>query len=189
MNDIAALKTPENMMITLAHSIGEFIQYWGFRRIHGQVWTLIYLSKTPLHATEIVARLGVSKALVSLAINELLDYNLIILTSEPERKVKTYVANPELFKVIREVLRARELPMLERIVKDYESLSASHPSEAQNVDNNRLDSLGKMARMASGFTSAFVTGKEGSGMTDSASLNTLIAVLSQDESTGGHQSN
>lgn len=99
----------------LADSIGEFIQYWGFRKIHGQVWTLVYLSRDPLHATEIVQRLGVSKALVSLALRELAEFRLVEITSKPGRKVKTYVANPNVFAVICDVLRSRELVILHKV--------------------------------------------------------------------------
>ena len=61
----------------LISNIGAFIEYWGFRNIHGRVWGTIYLSNKPMSTPEIVERLDVSKALISGAINELLDHGLI----------------------------------------------------------------------------------------------------------------
>jgi DNA-binding transcriptional regulator GbsR (MarR family) len=55
----------------LSTFIGHFIRYWGFRNIHGQIWTIVYLSETPLSGAEIVKFLKVSKALVSPALKEL----------------------------------------------------------------------------------------------------------------------
>jgi DNA-binding transcriptional regulator GbsR (MarR family) len=149
------LKSPEYQIITLAHGVGDFIQYWGFRRIHGQVWTLIYLAKEPLHATEIVNRLGVSKALISLAINELVEYGLISQTSEPERKIKTYTANPKMFTVIRDVLRSRELPLLERVVNDQRNLEEVL-SEAADINPQRLAAIGEMANSAREFLASYL---------------------------------
>jgi len=146
---------PEAQIITLAHGIGDFIQYWGFRRIHGQVWTLIYLSKEPIHATEIVARLGVSKALISLAINELVGYGLIIQTSEPDRKIKTYAANPKIFAIIRDVLRTRELDLLKRIVNDHKSLNETL-GDSPEISAERLAAIGEMAMAAYGFLSEWL---------------------------------
>lgn len=63
---------------TLAEQVGSFIQYWGFKKIHGQIWTHVWLAKNPIDATTLVLRLEVSKALISLAIKDLVHYDVII---------------------------------------------------------------------------------------------------------------
>ena len=32
----------------LAEGFGQFIRYWGFRQIHGEVWSVVYLAPAPL---------------------------------------------------------------------------------------------------------------------------------------------
>ena len=128
---------------SLADGVGEFIQYWGFRKIHGQVWLLVFLSAEPLSATEMKEFFGVSKALLSLAIHELLDYRLIEQSSSPDRKVKTYAANPNLMEVIGEILRNRELQMIDRVVRDERHLL----SLCQKDSPIRRDRLEKICSM------------------------------------------
>ncbi len=92
----------------LSLAVGNFIRYWGFRRIHGAIWTQLYLSLGPLSATQLVRRLKVSKALVSPALGELEKWKLILPVQADNAKTKFFTANPEVFNVIRKVLETRE---------------------------------------------------------------------------------
>lgn len=38
---------------SLSDSVGDFIRHWGFRRIHGQIWTQVFLSKDSLSGAEL----------------------------------------------------------------------------------------------------------------------------------------
>lgn len=134
----------------LAEQIGYFIEYWGFKKIHGQMWTHIYLSSSPISAVELSQKLGVSKALISLSIRDLEAYNLIHQIETDNKKTKLFVANAEIFKVITNVLRSRELLMLKQIQADFEILkNQSHPGDSQNLDSSRVDELGNMVTTAS----------------------------------------
>lgn len=133
----------------LAEQVGHFIQYWGFKKIHGQLWTHVYLSATPISALELGKRLDVSKALVSLSMKDLLEYDLIIPAESPNKKLKLYIANPDVFNVILDVLRKREVPMLEKIEKDFESLEKNcEELQPPELDPHKVDQLGQMISMA-----------------------------------------
>ena len=136
----------------MAATVGDFIRYWGFRRIHGQLWTLIYLSKDPLSGAELLRMLNVSKALVSPALSELLDYKLIRVIATDGR-TKKYTANPEVFQVIRNILQQREKKLLENAQKHYEKLDTfeGHQYDQNSrIEHDRLDALGEMIS-AAGF--------------------------------------
>jgi two-component system phosphate regulon sensor histidine kinase PhoR len=45
-----------NPLHSLSEQIGDFIQYWGFKKIHGMIWTHLYLSSTPLSAHELIQK-------------------------------------------------------------------------------------------------------------------------------------
>lgn len=136
-------------MNRLAEQVGLFIQYWGFKKIHGELWTHIYLSAHPISAIELGKRLEVSKALVSLSMKDLLHYNLILPAESPNKKLKLFVANPDVFNVILNVLKNRERPMLDRIEKDFlafEKVVQSH--SPQDINPHRVEQLGQMISTA-----------------------------------------
>lgn len=130
----------------LAEQIGNFIEYWGFKKIHGQIWTHIYLSPTPLSALELIARLKVSKALISLAMKDLIHYQLISQTAESlEKKNKFFTANPNVFDAIRYVLETRELHLMQQIRGEHKLLKEfQKASNAPMIDEKKLKSLGIM---------------------------------------------
>lgn len=139
----------------LAEQIGGFIEYWGFKKVHGQIWTHLYLSPTPLSAQDLISRLKVSKALISLSMKDLLEYELVIQTEDSlERKNKFYYANPDVFGVIRRVLEVRETQMLARVSTEYRGLNEmvsepiapalKGPTPAPLVNADRMSRLGEM---------------------------------------------
>jgi DNA-binding transcriptional regulator GbsR (MarR family) len=146
-------------MNRLADKVGTFIEYWGFKKIHGQMWTHLYLSPRPLSAQELISRLRISKALVSLSLKDLLHYGLIFQTDESlNKKNKFYQANPDVFGVIRNILVSREQELLRvthaecGLLRDLtQGADLSSP-----VDKNRLESLNQMVEGAGHTLSAMI---------------------------------
>lgn len=131
----------------LADLVGDFIRYWGFRKIHGEIWTVVYLSSHSMSGAEIVELLKVSKALVSPALKELEAEGLIFQTESENSKTKRYSAPENVNKIIQNVLRRREKPMMKKIVTSYEEL-VDHVSDKTEIDQSRLQRLGKMINTA-----------------------------------------
>src|SRR6185312_12078365 len=130
----------------LANEVGDFICYWGFKRIHGRLWTHIYLAKTPLDAGRLMQRLKVSKALISLSLNDLLKYEVIHEAEKSPRGTQTYVANPDVLDVILNVLRRRERKMLAKAETSHRMLSSltGETHSRANCHKDRIDALGRM---------------------------------------------
>ena len=99
----------------VVNQIGEFIQYWGFKNVHGRIWVHLFLTSEPLTASDLIERLKISKALVSMSINDLIDYDVIQTVGKSSRGSTLYRANPDVISVIENVLRKRERRMLSRI--------------------------------------------------------------------------
>lgn len=131
----------------LSHSVGEFIRYWGFRKVHGAIWTQLYLHKAPLSGTELAARLDLSKALISPALSELLDWKLIHQVESADDKTKLYTAAPDVNEVIRYVLKRREEKMMEKISSSLAAVQ-NKSLENQGIDKKRLENLGAMVSAA-----------------------------------------
>lgn len=128
---------------SLSLSIGNFIRYWGFRRIHGAIWTQLYLSKTPLSCTGLTQKLGLSKALISPALDELCNYKLIEEAPAPNEKTKVYKATENINEVIKHILEIRERKMLKQITRDFDSFKQKDASN-DDYDQSRVESLGDM---------------------------------------------
>lgn len=129
----------------LAESIGEFIDYWGFRRVHGEIWAHVYLSEKPLSGSDLVKRLGVSKALVSPALKELEDFELIYQIKSDDARAKLYRANENFLSVIKTVLRKREFPLLSKVQQQYEK-TAEHSLDdgIYSLNSEKFSQLGLM---------------------------------------------
>lgn len=119
----------------LEEIVGHFIQYWGFKRIHGRIWTHLFTSKIPLDSQELMDRLGVSKGLMSLAIRDLLEHEVIIASHSGKHGTVFYEANKDLMGVISKVLRTRESVMLGSARMSSEALLRLKPSE---IEKNAL---------------------------------------------------
>jgi DNA-binding transcriptional regulator GbsR (MarR family) len=141
-------KAPQSLR-RLSKKIGDFIRYWGFRRIHGQIWTHLYLSPGPLTASQLVSQLRVSKALISPALKELKHFKLIQSTPGEDARSKKFSANPQVLEVIRGILKQREAPLLTEIYNDFQTFK-NDPSSPQ-FSSQRLQELETMifsAKMA-----------------------------------------
>lgn len=99
-------------VVDVCDAVGHFIESWGFRSIHGRVWTLLALSRRPLAQAEVAERLGVSRSLVSLAITELAGFGLV-RPMGPERQAP-WEAVLDVWPIITDVLRSREWMLMER---------------------------------------------------------------------------
>jgi DNA-binding transcriptional regulator GbsR (MarR family) len=143
----------------LADQVGGFIEYWGFKEIHGRIWTHLFTSDTPLDSTMLVKRLKVSKALVSFAVRDLLDHKVIEEVSKGPRGTVLFRANPDLLQVILGVLRTRERRMLARIHSAHRLL-ANLPSRTLKdggLSLDRVKQVGELIATAEGALDAFIS--------------------------------
>ena len=99
--------------LDVCDAIGDFIEYWGFKRIHGRVWALVALSSKPLPQVEIAQKLGVSRSLVSGVVAELVDRGLLRPTED--KRNTPYTAMTDFWPTVAAVLRSREWLLLEKV--------------------------------------------------------------------------
>ena len=131
----------------LSYQVGKFMEYWGFKRIHGRIWLHLYLASEPLDAGDLIARLGISRALASLSIADLLKYSVIQEVGASPAGTILYHANPHVLKVITHVLRTRERKMLARIHSACNHLEAlARPTKTRaGLNEERVHEVRDMA--------------------------------------------
>jgi DNA-binding transcriptional regulator GbsR (MarR family) len=125
----------------LSGLVGDFLQHWGFKKIHGQIWLHIFLSDRPVDASTLVKRLKVSKALISGAIKDLLSHQVIEPCAKGHKRTIYFRSNPDIMSVVVRVLKSREQMMLDEI---KESLRSVVEKKLEFVSAARLNELEEM---------------------------------------------
>jgi DNA-binding transcriptional regulator GbsR (MarR family) len=170
-------------LLQLADRIGNFIEYWGFKKIHGKIWTLLYLSQDPLSATALCKRLNVSKTLLSFSVSELLKYQVIQEDSKGPKRTIYYRANEDITGVVLNVLRGRERPMLAEIEAAQSMVKRLAKNEKSDfkIEGSRMTEMHELiasAIQALDALNLFTPNK--SDLTDR--FNLISETLSQDKS-------
>jgi DNA-binding transcriptional regulator GbsR (MarR family) len=134
----------------VASQVGDFIEYWGFKKIHGRIWVHLFLAQKPLNAGELICRLKVSKALISMSLAELIEYEVIFCEGKCSSGTVLYRANADVTSVITNILRLRERRMLARISAAMKLLCEvkNQNKECHYLDSERVKTLAGMIRSA-----------------------------------------
>ncbi len=152
-----------NEAIKLINSVGEFIEYWGFKAIEGKIWCTLFLSDQPLDATQIRERLHISKGLVSISIKRLLDYKVIEEFGKSTYGTHLYQSSPDLMNVILSVLRLREKKLLEEVHHQCLEIDKlpKKDLEISKIDSNRITMLSEFTEQAHLLLSTLVDTRRG----------------------------
>lgn len=142
------LKHSKHELSQAAKSIGDFIEYWGFKSIHGRIWALIYLSNTPISTPEIVRTLEISKASASIGINDLIERELITASGKVRNGGVTYVSNENVGEIVRSILKERELNLILKTEAHLKILSSFSKAEmkSNNISKEKLDQLSDLTQ-------------------------------------------
>jgi DNA-binding transcriptional regulator GbsR (MarR family) len=130
----------------LVNQVGNFIEYWGFKNVQGRIWAHLWLSSEPLDAADLMKRLDISKALVSISMKEMLEYEVVLEVGKSERGTLLYRANPDKEKVIMNVLRRRERMMMARISSAFKLLEKMNPIDKKyhRLSQDQMSQMGEM---------------------------------------------
>jgi DNA-binding transcriptional regulator GbsR (MarR family) len=134
-------------------AVGEFIEYWGFKAIHGRIWAILALHAEPMSQVDIADFLGVSRSLVSGAMSELTDHGLVEAVGT--HRNAPYRAVFDIWPSIAGVLRSREWMLiegarvaLEGAIEEYELTPAA---ERRGFSVERMQFLLRLTEMAQAF--------------------------------------
>lgn len=89
-------------------TLGRITAFWGFSKIMGQLYGLLYLSPAPLTLDEMAESLAVSKGNVSINIRALERWNMVRKVWIKGDRKDFYEAETDFWKIIRGVLKERE---------------------------------------------------------------------------------
>lgn len=92
----------------LMDAVGRITSFWGFSRIMGQLYGLLYLSSKPLTLDEMSEGLSISKGNVSINIRALERWNMVKTVWVKGDRKDYYEAEIDFWKIVKGVLRERE---------------------------------------------------------------------------------
>ena len=94
-------------MAHTCEAVGRVMEVWGFKKIMGMTWAFLYLCPEPACAKDICQGLSVSPALVSITLQELLQWEVVQKISPLGKRRDYYLAEHDIWKMIRKVLHER----------------------------------------------------------------------------------
>src|SRR4051794_11443427 len=104
-----AVLTPEREAeLIAADAIGDIIEHWGFRKVLGRVWTVLFIAAEPLPAATIGDRLSMSAGSVSMTLTELQRWGVVHRVWRPGERKEFFEAETDFWRMISKVFDERE---------------------------------------------------------------------------------
>src|SRR5713101_697230 len=157
----------------VADAVGALMEFWGFKRLMGRVWTLLYLRGDALSAAELCEQLSISSGAASMALAELEHWAVVRRIRRPGDRREYFEAETDIWKMISRVMRERELLQIERALEAFERVREQLTRGAAPGERGRLELIGErigrlsdLARVGRGLLTALVQ----QGRVDAAAL-------------------
>jgi HTH-type transcriptional regulator, glycine betaine synthesis regulator len=150
--------------LEVADSVGRLMEFWGFKRPMGRIWTLLYLSPDPLGASEIGESLKMSAGAVSMAVGELVKWGAVKKSWRPGERRDFYEAETSVGKLVQRVLRERELTLVKSFgdaldAAQRELVEHGKKPAALAWKRERLAELRRLAKLGEALLGALAAGK------------------------------
>ena len=140
--------------------VGRLIEFWGFKRNMGRVWTVLYLSPDPLSAEDLRQLLKLSSGAVSMTLSELARWGVVRKVWIQGERKDFYAAEVQLWRMISRVFNEREkseiiaaidafeeaLRQLDRIRRTAPDAAARSRAELQHERISQLLDLARLGR-------------------------------------------
>ena len=148
--------------------VGRLIEFWGFKRNMGRVWTVLYLSPDPLSAEDLRHALGLSSGAVSMTLSELARWGVVRKVWIQGERKDFYAAEVHLWRMISRVFNEREkseviaaIDELEEALRrlDHTRKTAVDPSVRARAElqYERISQLLELARLGRRLLDALVS--------------------------------
>jgi len=152
-----------------ADAMGRLMEFWGFRRHMGRIWTVLYLSPEPMTTLALSETLQLSSSAVSLSLAELMRWGAVRKTWRPGERKDFYEAETSMWKLLRRVYERRELNLIRETIETFAaaqqqldgSRSQLTPKDRRRVDHmrKRLSRLSALSRAGERLVGLLVAGQ------------------------------
>jgi DNA-binding transcriptional regulator GbsR (MarR family) len=148
--------------------IGRLIEFWGFKRNMGRVWTVLYLSPDPLSAEDLRQALQLSSGAVSMTLSELSRWGVVRRVWIQGERKDFYTAEVQLWRMISRVFNEREKSEVTAAIDVFEEAldkldrirRTSNDAEMRSradLQHERISQLLELARLGRRLLDALVS--------------------------------
>lgn len=102
--------------------VGRLIEFWGFKRNMGRVWSVLYLSPEPLSADDLRQMLQLSSGAVSMTLSELSHWGVVRKVWIQGERRDFFSAEVQLWKMISRVFNERERIEILAAIEAFENV-------------------------------------------------------------------
>ncbi|MEM7135048.1 MAG: hypothetical protein AAF500_00645 [Myxococcota bacterium] len=145
------------------------MEFWGFRRHMGRIWTILYLSPEAMTTAGLAETLQLSSSAVSLSLGELVRWGAVRKTWRPGERKDFYAAETSVWKLLRRVYERRELNLIREAAETFadaqrrleEARPRATPKERRRVDHmrKRLSRLSALTKAGERLLGLLVAGR------------------------------
>jgi DNA-binding transcriptional regulator GbsR (MarR family) len=128
----------------VADTVGALMEFWGFKRVMGRVWTMLYLRGEPRSAAQLCEELAISSGAASMTLAELEHWAVVRRSRKPGDRREYFEAETDVWKMISRVLRERELLQIERALDVFDRAR----EQLARTDQDMADRIGRLADLA-----------------------------------------
>ena len=100
--------------------VGRLIEFWGFKRNMGRIWSVLYLSLDPLSAEDLRELLKLSSGAVSMTLSELQRWGVVRKVWVQGERKDFYTAEVQLWRMISRVFSEREKAEIKFAIDAFE---------------------------------------------------------------------
>lgn len=142
-------------VLQACEAIGSLMELWGFKRVHGMLWTYIFLQPAPVTANQIREALGISSGLVSMTLADLERWDVVHRRSPRGDRRDYFTAEAEIWKPILRVLREREYAQMLQALETLKQLRMALEQESDDTAQIAASQLGGLIQLGDMALSLF----------------------------------
>jgi len=148
-----ATKLEERALLhEVADEVGALMEFWGFKRVMGRVWTTLYLEDDALSASDLCERLDISAGAASMTLADLERWGVVRRTRQPGERREYFEAETDIWKMVSRVLRERELAQVQLALDVFERARTELADRVPPGEKDRVrvivERIGKLAELA-----------------------------------------
>jgi DNA-binding transcriptional regulator GbsR (MarR family) len=132
-------------------SWGAFGSHWGINRTMAQIHALLLISPDPLTQDELMEELNISRGNTNMNIRELINWGLVERVLLPGERKEYFVAEKDMWKVVRQIVKERKKRELEPMLELLDKLEAVEGDKRDKQVKTFIDtvtSIKKLGRQA-----------------------------------------
>jgi DNA-binding transcriptional regulator GbsR (MarR family) len=157
-----------NSEAAVSDVVGRLIEFWGFKRNMGRVWSVLYLSPDPMSADDLREALKLSSGAVSMTLHELGRWGVVRKVWIQGERKDFYAAEVQLWRMISRVFNERERSEILSAIDAFEEALLTLDEAKKNatdatararieLQHARISQLLKLAKLGKGLLDALVS--------------------------------